>query len=190
MHFFLIFPHVSSHCKLIPFQQGEIILIWPINSIYPTFFPVGGRPLLSSKGNQISSPPYPLPCERKVLFSETSECQSCWKLSSWDRNKTRLECGYCCGDAEGENFYDCLTFSSIFLLYCTCVYIPWKTIWTWLQCSYKRLASCSSFYRFIPEFFNLTVIILGGRNEWYCKLVGDWLVVCIVSVARSPQWER
>ena len=85
-------------------------------SKHPLFHsPVGGRPLMPPKRNQISSPLHPLPCERKVLFSETSECQSCWKLSSWHNNKTTLECGYCHGDAKGKSFYHCLTYIYVVL---------------------------------------------------------------------------
>ena len=145
---------------------------------------------MSSKGNQISSPPYPLPCEREVLFSKTSECQSCWKLSSWDRNKTRLECGYCCGDAEGERFYDCLTFSFfLWLLFCRCIYIePLNTIWMWLA----TRGWLGTFCRFIREFLQSHVIILEGRiAKWMVllviELVGDLLLVSVVSAA---QWER
>ena len=121
--FFIIFHYVSLYCKLVPVQYRRYE--YHQFTIDSTFFSVGGRPLMSSKGNQISSSPYPLPCERKVLFSETSECQSCWKLSSWDRNKTRLECRYCCGDAEGESCYDCLTFIPFFA---SSLYYPYSHV--------------------------------------------------------------
>lgn len=80
--------------------QGNTNIFMVYNCINNFFhFSLGSRPLMSSKGNQIPSSSSTLPCERKVLFSKASECESCWKLSSWHRNKTKLECGYCCGDA-------------------------------------------------------------------------------------------
>ena len=124
--FLVILPYVSLHFKLVPFLYRKYKC--GLLTIYSTFCFAGGRPLMPPKRNQISSPLHPLPCERKVLFSETSECKSCWKLSSWHSNKTRLECGYCCGDAKGESLiYDCLIFicGSFFvssLHYC-CMYV-------------------------------------------------------------------
>ena len=127
--FLVILLHVSLHFTiklfLFLYRKYKCSLL----TIYSTFFSAGGRPLVPPKKNQISSPFHPLPCERKVLFSETSEYQSCWKLSSWHSNQTRLECGYCCGDAKGESLiYDCLIFicGSFFgssLYYC-CLHLP------------------------------------------------------------------
>ena len=168
---------MSLHFKLAPVLKNECGLL----TIY-FHFPVhvGGRPLMPPKKNQISSPLHPLPCERKVLFSETSECQSCWKLSSWHSNKTRLECGYCCGDAKGKSFYDCLTFicsslpplsATAACMYSRCIlYLIEHAIWTWVA---TWICTCSSgwlgtFCRFIPEFLPSHCDLQGG-NEWYCN---------------------
>ena len=60
---------------------------------------------MAAKWNQISSANSCCTCQGEILFSQTNKCKSCGKLSSWNSNQTRFECGHFCSNAKGKHIH-------------------------------------------------------------------------------------
>ena len=94
---------------------------------------------MAAKWNQISSANSCCSCQREILFSQTNKCKSCGKLSPWNSNQTRFECGHFCSNAKGKYIHPCIVikinFVNNYIVKWKCG--AWDILELLLQKSYK-----------------------------------------------------
>ena len=124
---------------------------------------------MAAKWNQISSANSCCSCKGEILFSQTNKCKSCGKLSSWNSNQTRFECGHFCSNAKGKYIHPCIVINFVN----NCI-VKWRLgAWDILELPLFAASSKMEITLIWSDIWNVSYIelrILKSSELWWSQL--------------------